>query len=322
MMVNTSIKPRVTVIITTYNRAETLRYAIESVMWQSFKNFELWIIGDGCTDQTDELINSVFNDPRIYWHNLPVHSGVQSKPLNEGIKRARGEYIAYLNQNDIWLPNHLETLVDQIDRLDADVGFTILQSIYSSEFSKPVIPLLPDFSIIPDLTALMHKKTILDATGYWQEESEQPERLAVEFFKRARNACLKFELIPLTTGLKFLWTDPEANEAPQLLYIERLKKDPEYINRELSSMLIRAEHALQTMTARKFLMDMVEKPLRKLGRTLQHYPGRFLFGKKNENVLSIFRTHKRLNESAPIGAGIPSIRQGDVPLVSKNAKAV
>src|SRR5690606_34069774 len=100
---STDSTPLVTVVIATYNRAETLKYAIESVLWQSFRDFELWVIGDCCTDHTDKVVNSFMHDPRVNWYNLPKNSGYQSKPNNEGIRRARGKYIAYLNHDDIWL---------------------------------------------------------------------------------------------------------------------------------------------------------------------------------------------------------------------------
>ena len=92
--------PTVTIIIATYNKMSTLRYAIESVLWQSFADFECLVIGDGCTDGSEEVVAG-FNDPRLYWNNLTRNSGHQSAPTNEGLRRARGEYISYLNQAQI-----------------------------------------------------------------------------------------------------------------------------------------------------------------------------------------------------------------------------
>src|SRR5688572_30048995 len=110
--------PLVTVVIATYNRADTLKYAVESCLWQTFKDFEVWVVGDACTDHTEKVMQS-FSDPRINWYNLPKNSGYQSKPNNEGIRRAKGKYIAYLNHDDIWLPNHLEVLVDKLEKTNA-----------------------------------------------------------------------------------------------------------------------------------------------------------------------------------------------------------
>ena len=87
--------PKVSVIIATYNKASALRYAIDSVLWQTFSDYELWVIGDACTDESEQLVTS-YGDPRVFWHNLPQNSGYQSAPNNEGLRRARGKYVAYL----------------------------------------------------------------------------------------------------------------------------------------------------------------------------------------------------------------------------------
>src|SRR3954453_5561675 len=101
--------PRVTIITATYNYSSVLRYAIKSALEQTFQDFEHWIIGDGCTDDSDEVVRS-FNDPRLHWHNLPENVGSQFAPNNKGLELARGEYIAYLGHDDIWHPSHLAKL--------------------------------------------------------------------------------------------------------------------------------------------------------------------------------------------------------------------
>ena len=99
-MDNGKPSPLVSVLIATYNKASTLRFAIESVLWQTQQDFEVWVIGDNCTDDSVQLVRS-FNDSRFNWINLPENSGYQSVPHNEGLRRARGKYIAYLNHDDI-----------------------------------------------------------------------------------------------------------------------------------------------------------------------------------------------------------------------------
>lgn len=103
--------PRVTVITATYNSSRTLRFTIHSVLKQDFKDFEYWIIGDGCTDDSEEVVRS-FDDPRINWHNLSSNSGSQAIPNNAGLERARGDYIAYIGHDDLWCANHLSSLLE------------------------------------------------------------------------------------------------------------------------------------------------------------------------------------------------------------------
>ena len=81
--------PEVSVIIATYNSAATLRCAIASLVAQDMRDFEAWIIGDACADDSEAVVRS-FGDARLHWHNLAVNTGIQSGPNNDGLQRARG----------------------------------------------------------------------------------------------------------------------------------------------------------------------------------------------------------------------------------------
>lgn len=293
-----TIKPTVTVVIATYNRASTLKYAIESVLWQTFKNFELWIIGDACTDNTEEVVNGFTNDPRVHWYNLPVNSGYQSKPNNEGIKRARGEYIAYLNHDDIWLPNHLEALVGHMQQTNDDIAFSIIQWVYSFTYSKPDIPLLPDLPIPPEATAVVHKKSVVDVIGYWKDIHETYSYPRVDFFRQAQFAGLKFGIVPALTGLKFLWDEKNYHDVgPQPIYMKRLREEPNYLNTELSAMLIRAEHNLHRIPPRKRLLYILGIPLRKLLLKLKIDPASLRFWQQKGTKIKVWRRRHGLKES-------------------------
>ena len=116
--------PVVSIITATYNRSNVLAYTIRSVLWQTFSDWELLVIGDACTDDTEEVVAS-FDDPRIRFFNLERNIGEQSGPNNEGYRHARGRYIAYLNHDDLWLPDHLETALGGIQESGADLVFTL-----------------------------------------------------------------------------------------------------------------------------------------------------------------------------------------------------
>ena len=116
--------PLVSVITATYNWSSVLRYAIESVLWQTLQNFEMLIIGDGCTDDSSGVVAS-FQDRRLRWHNLPVNSGHQSEPNNAGLAMACGKYVAYLGHDDLWYPTHLASLVDELEKTNADIANSI-----------------------------------------------------------------------------------------------------------------------------------------------------------------------------------------------------
>lgn len=73
--------PRVTVIIPTYNWSTVLPHAIGSALDQTLYDFELLVIGDGCTDDTEHVVTGI-KDPRVRWINLPSNTGHQSGPNN------------------------------------------------------------------------------------------------------------------------------------------------------------------------------------------------------------------------------------------------
>jgi glycosyltransferase involved in cell wall biosynthesis len=116
----TSVSPAVSVIIATYNRSQTLRHAIQSVRNSLFTDWELIVVGDACTDDTAECV-SAFGDPRIQFVNLPIRCGDQSGPNNHGLALARGRYVAFLNHDDFYLPDHLTGCVTELEASGADL---------------------------------------------------------------------------------------------------------------------------------------------------------------------------------------------------------
>ena len=112
-------KPFFSVIIPTYNRANLLGDTVESVLDQTFNDFELLVIDDGSTDDTRDLVNSFCDSANIryiYQENQGVGAA-----RNTGIKNARGEWIAFLDSDDLWLPNHLQSHYHLITSRGADV---------------------------------------------------------------------------------------------------------------------------------------------------------------------------------------------------------
>jgi GT2 family glycosyltransferase len=99
--------PSVTVVLSTYNRPDALRAAIRSVLRQTFPGWRLLVLGDHCEPSTEEVMRS-FTDPRIIFANLPFRFGEQAGPNSVGMALAETRCIAFLNHDDVWLPDHLE----------------------------------------------------------------------------------------------------------------------------------------------------------------------------------------------------------------------
>lgn len=121
--------PNVSVIIPTYNRAHLLGRAIRSVLNQTYQDFELIIVDDGSSDNTDEVVKS-FNDVRVrYIKHKKNRGGAAAR--NTGIKAARGKYIAFQDSDDEWLPEKLEKQMKVFLDAPPEVGvvYTDMQRI-------------------------------------------------------------------------------------------------------------------------------------------------------------------------------------------------
>jgi glycosyltransferase involved in cell wall biosynthesis len=112
--------PKVSVIIPTHNRAGLLRQAIASVLRQSFHDFEIIVVDDASTDETRAAIASQADVRIRYFRHDKNRGGSASR--NAGIAHATGEYIAFLDDDDCWLPEKLAAQVRLLDRCPPKVG--------------------------------------------------------------------------------------------------------------------------------------------------------------------------------------------------------
>lgn len=117
--------PKISIILPTYCRGDSglLERAINSVINQTFKEWELIIVDDGSVDSTRNIVeNYMKNDNRIVYIRNDINSGIPAIRVNQGVKRARGKYIAYQFDDDRWHDYALEVLYNKIITLD-DLAF-------------------------------------------------------------------------------------------------------------------------------------------------------------------------------------------------------
>ena len=165
--------PRVTVIIATYNRSGPLHYAVSSVLAQTFDDFELLVVGDACTDDSEAVVRKI-SDPRVAWHNLPVNSGNQFAPNNHGLAHARGRYIAYLGHDDLWHRDHLAKLVSAIEMDEADLAFSLTLDIGPpANPTRHVMGLCPkgayEWPIWAPPSSWLHRRDVTEQIGNWRD---------------------------------------------------------------------------------------------------------------------------------------------------------
>jgi glycosyltransferase involved in cell wall biosynthesis len=117
---DTEMPVAVSVIIPTYNAAATIRQAIDSALAQDFHDKEIIVVNDGSTDTTDEMLRSYGNDIRVIEQANRGESGAR----NAAIAAAQGEYLAFLDSDDYWLPGRVALTLDALAS-DAAAGLAL-----------------------------------------------------------------------------------------------------------------------------------------------------------------------------------------------------
>ena len=119
-------KPSISVVMICYNHEKYIAEAIDSILSQTYTDFELIIVDDGSTDNTFEIIQD-YDDPRVT-ALTQINSG-PSVALNTGISKSIGKYIAFMSGDDVSFPNRLEIQLKQLEVRKADMVFSVPQII-------------------------------------------------------------------------------------------------------------------------------------------------------------------------------------------------
>ncbi len=239
-------EPRVSVIIAAYNWSSVLRYAITSVLAQTFRDFELLVVGDCCTDDSEAVVAS-FGDPRVHWHNLAENYGNQFAPNNKGLELARGRYIAYLGQDDLWHPDHLAVLVGAIEAHQADLVFTLTEDIGPPEMpTRSLMGLSPsgafEWSIWASPSSWLHRRDLIDRVGVWRDYRTIVMPADVDFLTRIHEHGCQIVPVAELTVFKFpsvVRTNSyaERRSDEQAMWWARLRNEPDLRYRELIAVL-------------------------------------------------------------------------------------
>lgn len=128
-------KPEVSVVIPTYNRAHLISRAIQSVLDQTYQDFEIIVVDDGSIDNTEEIIKS-FKDDRVIYIRHRENKG-PSAARNTGIKASKGEYIAFQDSDDEWFTEKLEKQIEVFDNCSPEVG-VVYSGFFRIESGKKI----------------------------------------------------------------------------------------------------------------------------------------------------------------------------------------
>lgn len=174
---------KVSVIMPTYNRADIIPRAIRSVLRQTMEDFELFVIDDASTDNTEDVVRG-YEDPRIRYikrtkNHLELYreTGERDNPRNDGLKQARGQYIAYLDSDDIYRTDILEFMTEYLDARP-DVGMAYCDAIWhrhlkgekemaSCNLSVDWGPKIMTIRNIIRTLTVMHRHEVIAKTGFF-----------------------------------------------------------------------------------------------------------------------------------------------------------
>lgn len=203
------MKPHVSIVIPTYNRASDLNRALRSVLNQTYSCWEALIIDNHSSDYTDDVVRG-FNDSRMKLFKI-YNNGVIAASRNLGINHARGDYVAFLDSDDWWMPQKLEKSLKYLDQ-GADVVYHDLllvtktkQRIFwrktdARNLKSPVFKdLLINGNTLSNSSVVISRDILKKINGF----SEDPNLIAAEDYDgwlRAARVTEKFKKIPQTLG--------------------------------------------------------------------------------------------------------------------------
>jgi glycosyltransferase involved in cell wall biosynthesis len=268
--------PLVTVIIATYNWSAVLRYAIDSALRQTMDDFELLVIGDGCTDDSEKVVTSMA-DPRVRWINLPSNTGHQAGPNNRGLAEAKGEFIAYLGHDDLWLGHHLECMIAALQSSGAGVAVSLLSRIFPGKrVGSPLFPGPNGVSGGPPC-CIVYRRSVTDRTGGWRDYRELRLPPDADLFSRAKAAGFATVFVPRLTALKFpasvrknVYRDKPSHE--QAWWFEQIRSRPDFEPSHLIEMMVEDEVA-RAMPARVLFRILIEQVIKRLAWRLSRKSG-------------------------------------------------
>lgn len=222
----------VSVIIPVHNGESYLPEAIESILNQSYQEFELVIIDDGSKDRTHQIALSY---PRVTYY-YQEHNGTASA-RNMGIRKSQGEYIAFLDADDLWLPDKLAL---QIKAFNQDPKLEIVTGCIEQFISPRVDQVKNQFAFIKrpligySTSAIMIKRTALNKTGFFHEDYQEGETISwfANFLDKDINILILPEVIAKRRihGENLSLKD-QSNNYQTMLRILKKKIDNQRVNK-------------------------------------------------------------------------------------------
>lgn len=169
-------EPKVSIIIPTYNRCAWIKHAIDSVLQQTYQNFELLIVDDGSTDITKGVLSEYGNKIKYFYQSNKGPAAAR----NLGIKKSNGDYICFLDSDDRWVKSKLQTQVDLVtknpeikicytDEIWIRKGIRVNQKQIHQKYSGWIYQRCLPLCIISPSSVMIYRD-VFDKAGYFDED--------------------------------------------------------------------------------------------------------------------------------------------------------
>lgn len=220
------MNPKISIIMSVFNGQEYLKESIESILNQTYKDFEFIIVDDGSTDKTGEILKEYKKDPRIKIITNERNIGL-TKSLNKVLKMAKGEYIARQDGDDVSLPQRLEK---QIEFLENNPEIKILGTLglginQRGEILRKEIPPVSSQEV---MGGLIKKNPFIHTSVIIERETLNKVGLYNERFKTTQDYELWFRILRIAKGANLPLFLVKKRYLPEMISLKREKTQLKY----------------------------------------------------------------------------------------------
>lgn len=205
-------KPRVSVLLTAYNRPFFLKKAIDSVLDQDFQSLELILLDDNSDDKEHlKVLMEYWNHPKVILYKSNIQKEDRKKTvryatlINEGFKISQGEFIAYLCDDDFWFPQKLTKMVEFLDaNPDKSCVYGQQKQIYyneamelqpEKEMVRPAELILDNAAFNVDHSSVLHRRKVFEEAKGWDDDGKHWNSGDAAFFERV--SALGYKWFPI-----------------------------------------------------------------------------------------------------------------------------
>ena len=228
------MKPFFSIILPTYNQADFLKVCLKSVFDQSYKNWELLIIDNNSTDNTQKIIKQ-YKNKKIRVYKIKNY-GILAKSRNLGIKKSKSEWICFLDSDDKWYPDKLKEIKKRIDKKEGDLFYHDLvfenkKFIFKKKISdksktvtKPILKYFAKNGNGIGQSSAVVKKELFKKINYISENKGKYSWEDFDTWIKISKKTEKFVRIPKILGS--IWIGPEniSNLDRQIINCKNIKK--------------------------------------------------------------------------------------------------